>query len=91
MSTKFFRFDNQAQYEDLRQFFTEENVVDEIGEIFSQISGTTEDPITTKMEGWHVNAQGPVRSELMPFLVFPVDHKREFFGVPNCKSIEEVD
>jgi hypothetical protein len=87
MSTKFFRFDSQAQYEELKQFFTNENTIDEIGEIFFRNGGTTEDPIFAKMVGWHVNAQGPIPQELVAFLVFPVAHNREFFGVPNCKTV----
>ena len=87
MSTKFLRFDNQAQHEELKQFFTAENVVDEVGDIFVQTGGTPEEPIMTKLSGWHVNFQGPVPEDLVGYLVFPAEHNREFFGVPNCKTV----
>lgn len=90
MSNKFLRFDTQAQYEKLKQFFIAENTLDEIGDIFEQTGGTSEEPVMTKVMGWHVNAQGPVPQELHGYLVFPVEHKREFFGVPNCKTQEQA-
>jgi hypothetical protein len=74
MSNKFLRFDSQEQYEGLKQFFTEEHAIDEVG--------TIESPA-----GWHVNFQGPIPQELVGYLVFPVQPKREFFGVPNCKTV----
>lgn len=90
MSNKFLRFDSQAQYEELKQFFTSENVIDEIGEISVQTDGTPEEPVMTKLAGWHVNFQGPIPQELVGYLVFPVKHNREFFGVPNRKTIESI-
>jgi len=41
----------------------------------------------TKLSGWHVNFQGPVPEDLVGYLVFPAEHNREFFGVPNCKTV----
>ncbi len=87
MSTKFLRFDSQSQYEELKLFFTYENVIDEIGDIFAMTGGTPEEPVMTKMSGWHVNFQGTIPTELLGYLVFPVGHRQEFFGVPNCKEM----
>lgn len=90
MTTKFLRFDSQSQYESLKLFFTSENVIDEIGDIFVMTGGTPEEPVMSKMSGWHVNFQGAIPDELLSYLVFPVTHHREFFGVPNCKSVENL-
>jgi hypothetical protein len=78
------RFADQAEYEANAQYI--DGVVDVIGLIFLQ----NPDETATQIPGFHVNVVGEMHEELLPFIVFPHQHHREFFGVPVEKSIEFV-